>query len=361
MPDQLDGDPMGPGPHEIIFNINRGRYELRSFGSSEAIISAETATEVAQVAEDASLNVRMVAGRPVMMNEDSLTAAREVDLAARGITPPPTASSTHDPGEHVELDRLAADLETAAVVDGTPAPSLPDEDTLKREKLYAATDEWMKAYEAQQQLMAEMDERLAAGEPIASLADEIQQLRVVNEALEAATEKVAGAGMDDAWEAELRSQPPEDPPEAELVDKPGPKPSSGPSAEALDEPVLADHSEPAIPMPTEHVTTGTDRSQELREESQTRYENRIANGMTPQDAANYELAQQAAIERGSFHPPGSSMWNLDIQHQTRVNLRLMAQHQEAALDVVEAGRRLEPVKGAVKKERLGKVLKRGPK
>ena len=384
MPDVHDDplEPMGRGPHEIIHNMNTGRYELRSYGSDEAIISGDTASEIAQVAEASSLNVRMVAGRPVMMNEDSIIVAREVDLAARGITPPPTAPSTNDPGLHVELDRLAADLDAAAIVDETPTPDLPSAESLRADKLREANEQWLAAYDAQQKLLSEMGEAMEEG---AAFGEFVQQLRVVNEAVTAAEARLADLGDEFGLEVQahtdnidgltygpdeqvaahaeaeaadrLRNEP-DDPPEVELVDKPGPKPSSGPTAEALDEPVL-DHSEPAIPMPTEHITTGTDRAQELREEAQTRYENRIANGMTPQDAANYDLALQAAMDRPSMHMPGTAMWNHDVQYHTRVNLRIMAQHQDAALDVKEAASRtLEPVRGVEKKARLGKVLKR---
>lgn len=300
--------------------MNVGQYELRSYGSTDALIAGDTATEVAQAAEVANMHVRIVAGRPA--GEDAIAVAREVDLAHRGMNPP-GAARAGDPGEHFELDALAADLEAGAVIDAAadahnpiPEPKLPDANTLKSEKLAEANNQWLAAYEASNKLLQEIDEKLVAGVSHADLTEELLQYRILREAQTTAEEKLADLGeewaieitelndrlgADAAYEAhaaeyDAKHGPNEDPPEAS-AEPAKPKPGQGPGDTGAEAEIPDVHDIAPDMNASPHGTPGNPSAQS-RADAMAFAQAQLGGGTSIEEVA----AQAATMPRGALTP-----------------------------------------------------------
>lgn len=251
MPDMNDDplrDAAAPRSFEIVHNMNADQWELRAFGTSEPFMSADTASDLAEAAEVANLDVRLVAGQPA---DDSIMAAREADLANLGIKPPPVSL---DPGDHVELDRLALDLDASAAVGDTPEPDLPTPESEATAQMRAAGKDWAAAYEARELVLKQLDQRYAETGHIDP--DLLLQHRVADEAIEAAQKRLAAAS--ERLVGLLGDDGPEpDDPQAKAAPDPHPRPPSGAGDAAEAEPMpevgIALDAPEATAMPTHGI------------------------------------------------------------------------------------------------------------
>lgn len=363
MPD----DPINPErSHEIVHNMNTGRFELREYGKPEPHMTARTASEIAQMAADAGLHVRLVAGTPAQ--GDPIAAARQVDMDMRGMKPPPVSPRTSDPGAHYELDALAADLFGAAAVDATPEaqaqpgphvaePELPTAESEAARALDAANRDWLAAWDAERKARAALDEQLAKGVRPSDLDDELLlQLQIAGEALNAAEAKLAASP---GWTQALRQNPdegPDDPEaEADLTAEPDP-PKHGPTGAALDEPeaeLRAEASAEPTPMPTEHVALDAPEP-----------DARAAAAPLPGQVGSPEHAEAMAFAEAQLAPRGTPIAQLALEplasaspgrQAAIIAARAFPDADRAAIEArPQLARSARP---AAAKARLGKVLK----